>query len=185
MVLQFYPISGKIPYYPENSLRQIKGIWDNYFLDIAQKKVCICEIEHDILRAFRDPRVHFVVVPASLSGAKLANHAYTGQDIDFDLDKAKNEFLNNNDNFRVDMTTKTIYLSRIFKWFPLDFAIKSGLDITHFPPPSDKEIIISYIKSNGSTEIQKILKSLTNDFKVDFLKFNWGLNDIKVKQASF
>ncbi len=179
LVLQFYPIQGSISYFPKNSIRQIPGIWDDYTLAIAGKQLSISELEHDVLRTLRDPRLHFVVNPATRDGGKLASKVYLSANLDQELDLAQAKFFIDKANLNFDDTSQKIFVSRIFKWFPLDFASQSGCDITHYPAPSDKEIIFGYIKINAPILIKDEINQKTN-YQIEYIKYNWSLNEFKL-----
>ncbi len=178
LVLQFYPIQGSIAYFPKNSIRQIYGIWDDYTLAIAGKRLSISELEHDILRTLQDPRLHFVVNPATRDGGKLASKVYLAPNLDQELDLAQANFFIDKANLLIDDINKKIYVSRIFKWFPLDFACQSGCDITHYPAPTDQEIVFGYIKNNAPVLIKDAIIKKAN-YQIEFLKYNWSLNEFK------
>ncbi len=109
------------------------------------------------LRAMGDPRIHAALVCAARSCPPLRREAFTGDDLDEQLD----------DNFRVWLadTSKTQFLpgkqlakvSKILDWYGADFARAGGVPaaLSKFAPPG--------------------MFAATN--KLEYLKYNWGLND--------
>ncbi len=109
------------------------------------------------LRKMSDPRIHGALVCAARSCPPLRREAYTGESIDGQLD----------DNFRVWLAddSKNQFLpgkqlakvSKIFEWYAADFASAGGVPavLGKFAPP----------------------RIFTSTYKLEYLKYNWGLND--------
>ncbi len=177
VVMKNYPIKGTKTYYPVDSIRQVDGFWENNFTTIAGRKISLESMEHDILRRdFFDARTHFVVVCAARGCAKLNNTAYTARALDAELNKAMTDFLSDEHNVRFDVPTKTVHVSALFKWFPLDFAPEVGLE-KRFPPPTDDEIVLRYLLAKSPLAVRSSIKDLT-DFKVVYDNYDWSLNDV-------
>lgn len=178
LVLDNYPIRGTKTYYPTSSIRQIEGFWENNSIELVGRKVTLESMEHDILRRdFQEPRTHFAVVCAAKGCAPISRAAYSASTIDEQLNNAAKAFLSNPKNVKIDYDKKTIEVSSLFKWFPLDFANVVGLG-KRFPPPTDDEIVASYILSE---QPEATLKNFGPDdskaFKVIYKEYDWGLND--------
>ena len=178
LVLDHYPIKGTKTYYPASSIRQVDGFWEDNSIELAGKKVTLESMEHDILRRdFLEPRTHFAVVCAAWGCAPLNRVAFNAAKLDEQLDNAAKQFLSDSKNVKIDFDKKTISVSSLFKWFPLDFASVVGLG-KRFPPPTDDEIVASYILSKTPAAASKNLD--TDDlkgFKVRYEEYDWGLND--------
>ena len=180
VVLDHYPIKGTIPYYPEHSLRQIPDVWERFFIDVAGRNLNLYQIEHDILRReVKDTRTHFAVSCAAKGAGATPSVAYTAKNLEHSLAKAKHVFLFNPKNVDIDQEHKTVNVSRLFKWFPLDFASEAGFDKIPFPPPTDDEIVLGYLSQNGPSDLREILEdsSERKKYKVVYRDFDWSLND--------
>ncbi|MEO8197259.1 MAG: DUF547 domain-containing protein [Thermoanaerobaculia bacterium] len=80
-------------------------------------------LEDDIVRArFRDPRVHAALNCASIGCPRLRRQAFEGATLEADLDAAMREFVSDPRHCRVDLATRTVWLSKIFDWFEEDFV---------------------------------------------------------------
>jgi hypothetical protein len=101
-----------------------------------------------------DPRIHFGIVCASISCPKLQNEAFSNQNINRLLNKASKEFLA--DTTKNNITTNSVELSKIFKWFTKDFKQEGSL--------------IDFL--NRYTDI-----TIASDATISFKDYNWGLND--------
>jgi hypothetical protein len=87
--------------YPVKSIKDIAGNiykvntpWDIRFINIGGKTYDLNNIEHKILRRqFDDPRIHFALVCASVSCPRLRTDAYTGAQLNAQLEDAGKDFL--------------------------------------------------------------------------------------------
>ena len=140
--------------YPISSIKDIYSPWNIKVITIAKKSLSLNNIEHDILRKMGDPRIHFGIVCASISCPKLQNEAFSKQNINRLLNKASKEFLA--DTTKNNITTNSVELSKIFKWFTKDFKQEGSL--------------IDFL--NRYTDI-----TIASDATISFKDYNWGLND--------
>lgn len=94
--------------------------------------ISLDNIENDTIRAdFREPRIHFALVCASVGCPPLRTEAYRASDLDRQLDEQTRLFLSDTDKNRFDPATATLYLSPIFKWFRADFETVAGSVATY------------------------------------------------------
>ncbi len=124
---------------------------------VAGKKVSLNYIENSIIRRrFKDPRVHFALNCGSTSCPFLPNKLFQAETLDKYLDNLAKFFINSG-NVWIDEESKTVYLSRIFKWYKKDFASAGGLQ----------------------QFINKYWKNETIDFtkrNIKFKDYDWSLN---------
>jgi hypothetical protein len=187
IVLDHYPIHGNIPYYPENSLRQIPEVWEAFKIDVAGRKLNLYQIEHDILRReVKDTRTHFTVSCAAKGAGRTPASAYTAKNLNRALNEASLRFLADKDNLTVDSDKKIVSVSKIFKWFPLDFALEAGFKKIPFPPPTDDDVILGYLALHGPKQVQEALEESTDraQYKVVYREFDWSLNDADAPSQS-
>jgi hypothetical protein len=152
-------------YYPLKSIKDIgTGIqipfvntpWTVRFFKIGNDKMDLDNIEHGRLRKkFDDPRVHMALVCASKSCPILLNEAYDAKRMDEQLAKQATAFLA--DPFRNKMSADKPQLSMLFKWYGGDFS-KNGWSVR------------SFINAHSLIKIKP-------DAKVEYLDYDWGLNE--------
>jgi hypothetical protein len=66
---------------------QLKGPWNERLVRAGGKVYTLDEVFHRVLRKqFREPRMHFAVVPASKGAPPLRNEAYTGAQLEVQLE---------------------------------------------------------------------------------------------------
>jgi hypothetical protein len=185
LVLDHYPIQGKNKDFPPNSFRQIPDAWEKVEYKVAGRSVTLDEIEHTILRRdFHDPRTHFIIVCAAKGSPQVLNHALCGKNLEPELEKAKAEFLSDPRNVSFDEHTGTLSVSKIFEWFPLDFACAEWFKRNKGKLPSEESVIVEYLEKNGTPELQHALQETIaknpgaqNPVKVTFKNFDWSLNE--------
>jgi hypothetical protein len=159
-----YTVSLIVSKYPVKSIKDLGGKiykvntpWDIKFITIGGKKYDLNNIEHGILRKkYDDPRIHFALVCAAMSCPKLQQEAYTGSDVDKQLDAAGKEFLN--DKSKNKISASKADLSKYFSWYKGDFTKNGSL--------SDFINKYSQTKINGDT-------------KIGSLDYDWSLNEQK------
>ena len=123
LVLKNYPVRGNKKYYPSDSIRQIDGFWEDNKITIAKRTATLAQIEHNVLRRdFNDPRTHFAVVPAARGGATIDRVAFKPHGLNIWLDRKTKEYLGDSRNVHVDTKSKTVYVTQLFRWFPIDFC---------------------------------------------------------------
>lgn len=150
-------------YYPVASIKDIKSgipfvntVWDIKFINIEGAEYDLNNIEHGILRPkYNEPRIHFAVNCASISCPKLQNFAYTGDQLDQQLDEAAREFFNDPDKNKI--APDRLQLSKILNWYWGDFKDQYE---------SRVELVNKYVETSVNT-----------DAEVDFLEYDWGLNE--------
>jgi hypothetical protein len=110
------------------SIRDIKPEpWEAAKWPVAGRTVSLNWIEHTRLREqLKEPRVHFVLVCAAKSCPVLPNRAVLPTGLDAQLDRFARAFFQDARRNRVDLSTRTVHLSRILDWYGGDFAGLEG-----------------------------------------------------------
>ena len=175
IILENYPIKKgkglKAKMYPENSIRQISGVWDKINVKSGGKSFTLNDMEHEVLRKkFEEPRIHFAIVCASIGCPELWNHAYEAKHIDDQLEQATKRFVKNREKVRVDLTNGTLYLSKILDWFKEDFSEFKGE--TKYGKYNG---VVSFCYGYFPKAVQNQLKS--NRLRIKWLEYDWSLNE--------
>ena len=126
-----------------------KNVWKKNKWLINKKFITLHEIEHEILRKFGDPRIHFAINCASLSCPDLHNEPFDAEKIDRQLDDVTYNFLKNNSKGLI-LKDGQFFFSKIFKWFPHDFGGKKKIKqfITNYVPEIKNKKFSGYIEYN-------------------------------------
>jgi hypothetical protein len=89
-------------HYPIKSIRKISNPWGQPVWKVAGQTLSLDYIEHKILRReFREPRIHFAIVCASIGCPDLQSFAFRGDKIKEQLDLAAREFFASAKHFRI------------------------------------------------------------------------------------
>lgn len=179
LVLDNYPINGNNKDYPAASIRQIPDNWKAVKWKAAGRDIDLYTIKHQILRSeIADHRTHFAVVPAARGASPLQPSAYTEKGLDKRLTDNMIEFMKRPDHLQFDPEQETIRVSRVFRWFALDF-IKQESGKPVFPPPPDPVIVQDFVMPFAPPEVQKQFEG--KKAKVEFLIYDWALNESTAK----
>lgn len=100
------------------------GAWSEPMATVNGRRYTLDQIEHERIRpVFQEPRVHFALVCAALGCPPLRSEAYVADRLEAQLDDQAREFLLRSPaKNRVDVSSHTVHLSRIFDWYGKDFA---------------------------------------------------------------
>ncbi len=162
--------------YPENSIRQIPGVWDTLNSKVAGRDVTLDAIEHEVLRPeFKDPRVHAALVCASIGCPPLRSEPFIADRLNEQLDDQMRKFLSRADAFRIDHAKSKVYLSSIFDWFADDFSESYKTD-SGFPgqaPP--RRAVLSFVSKYVSDADAQFLRG--NSYDVVYMDYDWTLNE--------
>lgn len=166
-----FTIKAILDSYPVKSINDIKfgekSVWDENFIPINKKKYSLNEIEHKILRAkFKEPRIHFAIVCASISCPELRNEAYEADKLDEQLQEQTVKFLRDKKRNSFDLKNKKADISKIFEWFGEDFG------------KSDKDILM-YISNFLPDDVRNDIKQNINEWTISYKKYDWNLNEKK------
>ena len=130
-----------------------RNVWKSHVWRIHDKTYTLDEIEHSILRPMGDPRIHAAINCASLSCPDLRLEPYAPAQLDAQLDdQIKQFFLNETKG--LGLTSSGLRVSKIFKWFAVDFGGQEGV----------LRFIQGYFPHLKGTKI------------ADYFEYNWQLN---------
>jgi len=127
--------------------------------DLKGTPLSLNAIEHGILRKqFKEPRLHFALVCASMGCPLLRNEAYLPDIVEAQLETDANNFIHNTDKVLFDQDSGILYCSKIFKWYAKDFLLVA-------------DSIPAYI-GQYLTEYPEVSRALA----VQYLPYCWDLN---------
>ncbi|MBU1078034.1 MAG: DUF547 domain-containing protein [Spirochaetes bacterium] len=180
-IIDHYPIEssffGSIRF-PKNSIRQISGVWDEIEFDVMGRKMTLNDIEHQTLRKkFNEPRIHLALVCAALGCPPLRREPFMGVGLNEQLDDQAEQFFGNQEKFRIDHKGKTIYLSKIFKWFGKDFIGKYGTSERFKEYNEEENAVLNFVSRYLNNEDIKKLER--EEYDIEYLDYDWTLNEAK------
>ena len=161
-------IKAVLDRYPAGSIKDggslLSPIWKKKLATVGGAAYSLDDIEHGILRKmFKEPRVHFAIVCASLSCPDLRAEPYDPARLDAQLDEQATAFLSNaTKGVQAGGDGRTARVSSIFKWFAGDFSASGG--------------VAAFIRAKAGPELSAKLGALT-DAGLSYLDYDWSLND--------
>ncbi len=162
--------------YPVTSIKKIgsffKNAWKQEFFKLFGEDYYLDKIEHKKVREsgkYKDARIHFAFNCASIGCPALLNEAWTAKKLKDQLDSAAKNFLSDQSRNKVDLKSRAVRVSNIFKWYGSDFEDnKMGYS-------SLKGFFKKYKRSLGKNkEEQELLES--KSYSVKYTGYDWGLN---------
>lgn len=140
--------------YPVASINELENPWKRKTFKSQGVRYSLDDIEHNILRKFGDPRIHFLLNCGSMSSPRLWNRAYTSKNINEALENRTREFIN--DPQRNQITSSTVKISQVFEWYKDDFE-------------NNNIEVVDFINQYATVKINKIPKKA-------YITYDWSLN---------
>ena len=177
-VIDGYPIRGKAPEYPSNSIRQIPGAFERRQFRAGGRMLTLDAIEKDVIGEFNDARALLALGRGAVGGPRLKSEAYSAARLDAQLDKMVTELVDNRELVFVDSANDRVSVNPIFSWreplftrslaerAPAVYATRSPIE------RSLMALIDALLVPNEAEFVRK------NTFRMVFHDFDWKLNDL-------
>jgi hypothetical protein len=155
--------------YPDiESIKDLSNPWSTERYEVGGHTLSLDQIEHELIRpVYKDPRIHFAVNCAAVDCPYLASFAYTGAELDDQLDSRTDAILTN-EQF-VSVEENTLRYPKVMKWYRSDFVSGSfqgsASNIAQYIKPHSRKSIRAFIETNGG------------DPPVEPMSYDWSLND--------
>ncbi len=158
-----------LDHYPVESIRDVDispgffadGPWGKELVSVEGEALTLNEIEHRILRPiWRDPRVHYAVNCASVGCPNLRTEAFTGDNLEAQLDAAAKGYIN--DPRGVSIAGDKVTVSKIYDWFHEDFGNSTKSVMAH---------LLQYADDDLAARLREI-------GTIKGTAYDWGLNDV-------
>jgi hypothetical protein len=182
-VINHYPIQQvRSKEYPARSLRQVPGVFERLARRVAGRTVTLDQIEQTILASFGDPRVFFALGRGSMGGGRLRSEAFTAASLGRQLGETASECVKRAHCFMADRDAKVVRISSVFSWrekaFVEAFADKAP------PMFATRSLVeraaLAFIYPSLLTSERDFIDG--NEFKMQFIPFDWTLNDLTGRQ---
>jgi uncharacterized protein DUF547 len=182
-VVDHYPIAQRTNEYPPRSIRQIPGAFERLQHRIAGKSVTLDQIEQTFLAAFHDPRVFLALGRGAAGSGRLRSEAYASDALERQLSEVASDCVNRAQCFQLDPIQNRVLISSIFSWRRNDFIdAYAGAAPEEFKARSPIELaVIAFMSPRMLASERQVLSK--NTFKVDYLPFDWSLNDLSTRGA--
>lgn len=161
-----------IDHYPVESIKNIGRFWQKpwriRFFRLLEEEMHLDQVEHDIIRkpgAYDDPRIHFAVNCAAVGCPALRDRAFTGDQLEKQLDDSTRRFLRDRTRNYFDVDAGVLQVSSIFRWYREDFETAGTLS----------EWLARYADDLADNEPHR--KQIRASVPVKFLDYDWKLNE--------
>jgi len=136
------------------------AIFDKKIIATPTGKISLNTLEKEqLIKDFADPRIHFAVNCASVSCPPLRNEAFDAKKLEAQLNEQATKFADSEKAAKI--SGSKVKYSELFNWYAKDFGTK-----------------------NPAIYLNKFrTKKLKTSSKVDWIKYDWHLNEAKVVSA--
>jgi len=154
--------------YPVDSIKDIGTFftspWKKKFFKWLGQDSYLDYLEHEQVRKnYKEPRIHFALVCASISCPSLSPKVFLSESLDKQLEIASINFLTDKDKNKITSTNPLkLGISSIFDWYGTDF-----------------ENLNQFIGERITIDASLASQINQGKFDKNFLDYNWGLNDSK------
>lgn len=176
-VIDNYPLRGKAPEYPANSIRQIPGAFERRTHRAGGRTLTLDALERDVIAPFGDPRALLALGRGANGGGRLKSEAYTSQRLDAQLATMTSELVERRELVFVDMPNGVVSVNPIFSWREDVFAklADRAPEVFKTRSPIERAVMFLIDPLLVPNEAEFVRK---NTFRMAFHNFDWSLNDL-------
>jgi hypothetical protein len=175
-VIDHYPIEPVSDRYPPRSVRQIPD-FGRSLQRVAGRRLTLDQIEETELAAFGDPRVFLALGRGAVGSGRLRSEVFTGENLERQLSEVAFECATRDECLRIDRAADAVLISAIFSWRQREFVARYG-DAAEpaFARRSPIErAVLAFVGASLYNSERELLQR--NRFRVDYLPFDWTLNE--------
>ena len=161
--------------------KRIGGIKKQKFI-VVDEEFTLLEIEQRFFRKqFDEPRALLALSHATITGPPLRNEPYYGNKLYKQLDDQAKKFLSSPLAFRIDRNKQRVYLSPILQpaWFGNEFVRKYGTDKKFKDQKPPVRAVLSFLTNYISEQDTNFLE--VENYSIEYMKYDWNLNDSSEK----
>lgn len=151
----------------------VQSPWKKKFFKLLGEERHLDGIEHDMIRApgaFDEPRIHFVVVCASIGCPALRPEAVVAARLEAQLEDSTRRFLRDRSRNRVNAKASRLEVSKIFDWYKGDFE-KGHKGI------GSREAFFARYADALTEDAREQALVRESKLSITHLDYDWGLND--------
>jgi hypothetical protein len=177
-VIDGYPIRGKAPDYPPNSIRQIPGAFERRQFRAGGRMLTLDAIEKEVIGEFNDARALLALGRAAIGGPRLKSEAFTAARLDSQLQTMASELVESRDLIWVDIANARLSVNPLFSWREPIFTkslSERAAPVYAGRSPLERSVLAlidPLLVPNESEFLRK------NTFRMVFHDFDWKLNDL-------
>ena len=129
-------------------------------LQVGGQAMSLRSFENDVIRpvsrSLNDPRVHFALNCSAVACPVLPRTPFSAETLEAELERETRAFFARPDNFRIDATSRTVWLSELLDFYPEDFV------------PQPAASLLAYAN-------RYVVQPAPPDFTVRFTPYDWTI----------
>ncbi len=140
----------------------LRPVWNLPHVRLFGKKWSLDELEHELIRKqFKNPGVHFALVCGAKGCPPLRSEPYSAAELEKQFQEQARRFLGDTLKNRVDVKSRMVHLSPLFKWYREDFG-KSDAELLEF--------VARHLPPELAAELGK------GGFTIEYTEYDWSVN---------
>ena len=180
-VIDRYPIRGKAPQYPTDSIRQISGAFERRQFRAAGRTVTLDQIENEQVAPLGDARALLALGRGAQGGGRLRSEAYASSRLEAQLAAAAREVVEHRGLVHVDAGAGLLSVTPLFSWreaaFVRTFAERADGRFASRSPL--ERAVLALVLPHAVRGEAEFLRQ--NSFRMQFHEFDWRLNDLATR----
>lgn len=177
-VIDNYPIRGKAPDYPANSIRQVSGAFERRTFRAGGRMLTLDAIERDVIGPFDDPRALLALSRGAVGGSRLKSEAFTADRLDQQLTTMTGELVTRRVLVQVDAPNNRLSVNPMFSWREALFTrtLANRAPALYASRSPIERAVLALIEPLIVPNEHEFLRK--NEFAMVFHEFDWRLNDL-------
>jgi len=176
-VIDHYPLRGKAPEYPSNSIRQVPGAFERTSHRAGGRTFTLDALERDVIAGFGDPRALLALGRGAMGGGRLKSEAFSSARLDTQLTTMTTELVTRRELVFVDSANSQLSVTPIFSWREAAFVkmADKAPEVYATRSPLERAVLALIDPLLVPNEADFLKK---NTFRMIFHDFDWTLNDL-------
>ena len=104
--------------------------------DIGGQRMSLRGYENEVIRPYararNEPRIHFALNCSALACPALPRRPFTAEALDAELERETRAFFERPENFRIDASSGTLWLSELLDFYPEDFVPRPAASLLEY-----------------------------------------------------
>lgn len=166
-----------LDYYPVHSIQDIPGGWDLTIIHLGAKRMLsLNDLRvNEIMGTFHDEKIHTVLACGAKSCPPFPREVFTGPKVEGQLYESAVAFVNDQKFNEISAKSKTVAISKIFKWYGKDFQLDFGFAEENKFSSSENAVLTFF--SYYLQDPEKIEFLETRRYKIKYQPFDWSLRE--------